>query len=71
MCSADRDYNVTTAPILKTRRAPLPAPNGERGEPMPEQKPGRAHLIAGGYPPGQSAGHDHDYARLKLLELVG
>src|SRR5580704_7752860 len=37
---------------------------------MPEQKPGRAHLIAGGYPPGQSAGHDHDYARLKLLELL-
>jgi len=37
---------------------------------MPDQKPGRAHLIAGGYPPGQSAGHDHDYARLKLLELL-
>ncbi len=37
---------------------------------MPEQKPGRAHLIAGGYPPGLSAGHDHDYARLKLLELL-
>jgi hypothetical protein len=37
---------------------------------MPEQKPGRAHLIAGGYPPGLSAGHDHDYARLKLLGLL-
>jgi uncharacterized protein len=39
---------------------------------MPEQqrKPARAHVIAGGYPPGQSAGHDHDYARLKLLELL-
>ncbi|MGA3000483.1 MAG: ThuA domain-containing protein [Acetobacteraceae bacterium] len=37
---------------------------------MPEQKPGRAHVIAGGYPLGQSAGHDHDYARLKLLELL-
>jgi hypothetical protein len=31
----------------------------------------RAHLIAGGFPPGASAGHDHDYARLRLLELLG
>jgi hypothetical protein len=30
----------------------------------------RAHLIAGGFPPGASAGHDHDYARLALLELL-
>lgn len=30
----------------------------------------RAHLIAGGFPPGSSAGHDHDYARLRLLELL-
>jgi uncharacterized protein len=30
----------------------------------------RAHLIAGGFPPGASAGHDHDYARLRLLELL-
>ncbi|MDA0366558.1 MAG: ThuA domain-containing protein [Chloroflexi bacterium] len=30
----------------------------------------RAHLIAGGYPPGQPAGHDHDYARLKILEQL-
>jgi hypothetical protein len=32
--------------------------------------PGRAHLIAGGFPPGSSAGHDHDYARLRLLGLL-
>jgi type 1 glutamine amidotransferase len=31
---------------------------------------GRAHLITGGFPPGASAGHDHDYARLQLLELL-
>jgi hypothetical protein len=31
----------------------------------------RAHLIAGGFPPGASAGHDHDYARRRLLELLG
>ncbi|MGA3404067.1 MAG: ThuA domain-containing protein [Acetobacteraceae bacterium] len=37
---------------------------------MTEQKPGRAHLIAGGFPPGSGAGHDHDYARLRLLELL-
>ena len=36
---------------------------------MTETKPGRAHLVAGGFPPGSMAGHDHDYARLRLLEL--
>ncbi|MGE4056962.1 MAG: ThuA domain-containing protein [Vicinamibacterales bacterium] len=30
----------------------------------------RAHLIAGGFPPGASAGHDHDYVRLRLLALL-
>lgn len=37
---------------------------------MTETKPGRAHLIAGGFPPGAMGGHDHDFARLKLLELL-
>jgi type 1 glutamine amidotransferase len=37
---------------------------------MSERKSGRAHLIAGGFPPGSSAGHDHDYARLRLLALL-
>ena len=30
----------------------------------------RAHLIAGGFPAGQAAGHDHDYARLRILEQL-
>jgi uncharacterized protein len=30
----------------------------------------RAHLITGGFPPGAHAGHDHDYARLRLLGLL-
>ena len=30
----------------------------------------RVHLITGGFPPGSSAGHDHDYARLRLLGLL-
>ncbi len=30
----------------------------------------RAHLIAGGYPIGSPAGHDMDYARLRLLEKL-
>jgi type 1 glutamine amidotransferase len=30
----------------------------------------RAHLITGGFPPGSSAGHDHDYACLRLLTLL-
>ena len=34
------------------------------------QLPARAHVICGGFPPGQPAGHDHDYARLRLLELL-
>ena len=37
---------------------------------MTETKTGHAHLIAGGFPPGSMAGHDHDYARLRLLGLL-
>jgi type 1 glutamine amidotransferase len=33
-------------------------------------KPFRAHVITGGYAPGAAAGHDHDYARLRLLQLL-
>ncbi|HVZ09095.1 ThuA domain-containing protein [Rhodopila sp.] len=32
--------------------------------------PRRAHLITGGFPPGSPAGHDHDYARLRLLGIL-
>jgi type 1 glutamine amidotransferase len=35
------------------------------------QMPNRAHVIAGGFPAGQPAGHDHDYARLRILQLLG
>jgi uncharacterized protein len=37
---------------------------------MTEKQVRRAHLIAGGFPPGSSAGHDHDHARLRLLLLL-
>src|SRR5919199_1994259 len=37
---------------------------------MTEMKPRRAHVVAGGFPPGSYAGHDHDYARLRLLGLL-
>jgi uncharacterized protein len=37
---------------------------------MTGEKSGRVHLIAGGFPPGSSARHDHDYARLRLLALL-
>lgn len=35
-------------------------------KPMPK----RAHLITGGFPAGSPAGHDMDYARLRLLGLL-
>lgn len=37
---------------------------------MAEQHSGRAHVITGGFPPGSMGGHDHDYARLRLLTLL-
>jgi type 1 glutamine amidotransferase len=37
---------------------------------MTDSKPRRAHVIAGGFPAGSAAGHDHDHARLRLLELL-
>ena len=37
---------------------------------MTGETSGRAHVIAGGFPPGAHAGHDHDYARLRLLGLL-
>jgi uncharacterized protein len=37
---------------------------------MTEMNPARAHLITGGFPPGSMGGHDHDYARLRLLGLL-
>jgi hypothetical protein len=37
---------------------------------MTEATQGRAHLVAGGFPPGSMGGHDHDYARLRLLGLL-
>ena len=37
---------------------------------MSTTKTGRVHLVAGGFPPGALGGHDIDYARFKLLELL-
>jgi type 1 glutamine amidotransferase len=37
---------------------------------MTDAPPRRAHLIAGGFPVGSNAGHDQDYARLRLLGLL-
>ncbi len=30
----------------------------------------RVHVITGGFPPGSTAGHDMDYARLRILQLL-
>jgi uncharacterized protein len=37
---------------------------------MADIKSAQVHLIVGGFPPGASAGHDMDYARLRLLEML-
>lgn len=37
---------------------------------MTQPTPIRVHLITGGFPPGSPAGHDMDYARLRLLHLL-
>jgi uncharacterized protein len=37
---------------------------------MSTLKPIRAHVITGGFPPGSPAGHDMDYARLRILQLL-
>jgi uncharacterized protein len=37
---------------------------------MSDKNPARAHVVTGGFPPGSAAGHDHDYARLRLLNLL-
>jgi type 1 glutamine amidotransferase len=37
---------------------------------MTSAMPRRVHLIAGGFPPGSAAGHDHDHARLQMLQLL-
>jgi uncharacterized protein len=42
----------------------------EKGVIQMLENAGRAHVITGGFPPGSSAGHDHDHARLRLLGLL-
>jgi uncharacterized protein len=37
---------------------------------MTQPAPIRVHVITGGFPPGAAAGHDMDYARLRLLQLL-
>jgi hypothetical protein len=37
---------------------------------MTTLKPIRVHVITGGFPPGSAAGHDMDYARLRILQLL-
>ena len=37
----------------------------------PRPDPTRVHVVAGGFPPGAPAVHDMDYARLRILELLG
>ena len=37
---------------------------------MPRPQVTRVHVIAGGFPPGTAAGHDMNYARLRLLGVL-
>jgi type 1 glutamine amidotransferase len=53
-----------------TERPPVQATIAQKGIHMTDTNSRRAHLITGGFPPGSSAGHDHDHARLRLLQLL-
>ena len=33
-------------------------------------QPIRVHVVAGGFPPGKHAGHDIDYARMRILQAL-
>src|SRR5262245_15822776 len=44
--------------------------NDYRGGKVNQLKPTRVHVMTGGFPPGSAAGHDMDYARLRLLQLL-
>lgn len=37
---------------------------------MSTSPPIRVHVVVGGFPAGSSAGHDMDYARLRILQLL-
>lgn len=37
---------------------------------MTTLKSARVHLVTGGFPPGAVAGHDMDYARLRILQFL-
>ena len=37
---------------------------------MGQSDSARVHVVTGGFPPGQTAGHDMDYARLRLLQFL-
>lgn len=37
---------------------------------MTDPRNHRVHLVTGGFPPGSSAGHDHDFVRLQLLNIL-
>lgn len=48
----------------------LKAPTPLEAEGSWGSMPVRAHLICGGFPAGDHAGHDMDFARLNLLTLL-
>src|SRR5262249_43939177 len=50
--------------------SPIASGSNGKGHHMADIVHHRAHVVAGGFPPGSSAGHDHDYARLRLLTLL-
>src|SRR5437016_543328 len=60
------------AKIPSHRMAACPSVHGHRRhcKQMNQRKPIRVHAITGGFPPGAAAGHDMDYARLRLLQLL-
>src|SRR5690242_6247356 len=68
VASTRKRRSMSVGSILRSLNDILTPPTG--GDGMTQSTPRRAHLIVGGFPPGSHAGHDHDYARLRLLGLL-
>lgn len=70
---ADRDQARARSPFARASNgagAKIPQQKAEREHKMTQPKTLAVHVIVGGFPPGSGAGHDMDYARSRILQLL-